>query len=111
MSIHDDLGRLLETIGAMTDHASNLEARVRLLEERLAWLQPVSGNSEDDRLLSRSEVHSIFGLTQRYLEVSAVRGDGPPFIKVNRSVKYRVGDLREWIAAHRVTSTQHEEVA
>jgi predicted DNA-binding transcriptional regulator AlpA len=64
--------------------------------------------TNDDRLLTRSEVHSIFGLTQRYLEVSAVRGDGPPFIKINRSVRYRVGDLREWITAHKVMSTSQE---
>ena len=56
----------------------------------------------DDRLLSRVEVHTYFGLSQRYLEVSAVRGDGPPMIKIGRSVRYRVSDLREWIDGHRV---------
>ena len=59
----------------------------------------------EDRLLSRSEVHTSFGLSQRYLEVSAVRDDGPPFIKIGRSVRYRVGDLRQWIEARRVNST------
>lgn len=33
------------------------------------------------------------------------KGDGPPFIKINRSVRYRVTDLRQWIEAHRVNST------
>lgn len=56
----------------------------------------------DDRLLNRVEVHTYFGLSQRYLEVSAVRGDGPPMIKIGRSVRYRVSDLREWIDGHRV---------
>jgi len=56
----------------------------------------------DDRLLSRGEVHSYFGLTQRFLEVSAVRGDGPPMVKIGRSVRYRVGDLRSWIESCRV---------
>lgn len=65
-------------------------------------------NFSDDRLLSRSEVHSHFGLTQRYLEVAAVKGNGPPFIKLGRSVRYRVGDLREWIEARRVASTSQE---
>lgn len=51
--------------------------------------------TNDARLLTRSEVHSIFGLTQRYLEVSAVRGDGPPFIKINRSVRYVRGSQLE----------------
>lgn len=59
----------------------------------------------DDRLLSRSEVHTQFGLTQRFLEVSAVRGDGPPMIKIGRSVRYRVGDLRKWIESCRVPGT------
>lgn len=59
----------------------------------------------DDRLLSRSEVHNYFGLTQRFLEVSAVRGDGPPMVKIGRSVRYRVGDLRAWIVTCRVSSS------
>ena len=47
-----------------------------------------------DRLLTRSEVHTAFGLTQRFLEVAAVRGDGPPMVKIGRSVRYLVVDLR-----------------
>lgn len=58
-----------------------------------------------DKLLTRAEVHSHFGLTQRFLEVAAVRGDGPPMVKIGRSVRYRVGDLRAWIDARRVSST------
>lgn len=62
-------------------------------------------NFNDDRLLNRSEVHSHFGLTQRFLEVSAVRGNGPPMVKIGRSVRYRVGDLRAWIESCRVPSS------
>ena len=61
-------------------------------------------NLNDDRLLSRSEVHSYFGVSQRFLEVSAVRGDGPPMVKIGRSVRYRVGDLRAWIESCRVSN-------
>lgn len=62
-------------------------------------------NLSDDRLLNRAEVHTMFGLTQRFLEVSAVRGNGPPMVKIGRSVRYRVSDLRAWIEARRVNST------
>lgn len=58
-----------------------------------------------DRLLTRDQVESHFGLSRRFLEVAAVRGDGPPFFKINRSVRYRVGDVREWIESRRVRST------
>lgn len=61
-----------------------------------------------DRLLSRVEVEECFGLSRRFLEVSAVRGDGPPMIRIGRSVRYRAGDLREWIEARRVNSTSQE---
>lgn len=59
----------------------------------------------DERLMTRAEVQTHFGLTQRFLEVSAVRGDGPPMVKIGRSVRYRVADLRDWITARRVNST------
>lgn len=59
----------------------------------------------DDLLLTRAEVHLRFGLTQRFLEVAVVKGNGPPFIKLGRSVRYRVGDILDWIEAHRVQST------
>ena len=59
-----------------------------------------------ERLLTRDEVEALFGISRRYLEVSAVRGDGPPMIRVgSRMVRYRVGDLREWLDARRVSST------
>lgn len=58
-----------------------------------------------DRLLSRAEVEVSFGLSRRFLEVSAVRGDGPSMVKIGRSVRYRAGDVRAWIEARRVTST------
>lgn len=58
----------------------------------------------EDRLLTRHEVQESFGISARFLEVSAVRGDGPPMIRIGRSVRYRVGDLRTWIDAQRVCS-------
>lgn len=68
-------------------------------------------NLSPDRLLTRPEVHMAFGLTQRFLEVSAVRGDGPPMVKIGRSVRYRVADLRTWIDARRVNSTSDKGAA
>ena len=53
-----------------------------------------------DRLLNRREVAAIFGISVRFLEISGPRGDGPPAVKIGRMVRYRVGDMRDWIAAH-----------
>ena len=59
----------------------------------------------DDLLLNRAEVEAYFGITKRFLEVSAGSGSGPPMIKIGRSVRYRVGDLRHWVSSRRVQST------
>jgi predicted DNA-binding transcriptional regulator AlpA len=62
-----------------------------------------------ERLLNRQEVEDLFGYpTKRFLEVAALRGDGPPMHKIGRSVRYRVSDLRAWIDAHRVNSTSDQ---
>lgn len=71
-------------------------------------MQDNSLSTSSDRLLSRAEVEVTFGLSRRFLEVSAVRGDGPPMVKIGRSVRYRVSDLRSWIEARRVNSTSQE---
>ncbi len=62
-----------------------------------------------DRLLSRVEVEHFFGIPKRFLEIAAVRGDGPPMVKIGaRMVRYRVGDLRDWLAARTVRSTSQK---
>lgn len=57
------------------------------------------------RLLSRDEVDSTFGLSKRFLELAACNGGGPAFIKVGRLTRYRVQDLLDWIEANRFHNT------
>lgn len=40
-----------------------------------------------------------------------VRGDGPPFIKVGRSVRYDPRDVDEWLAKQKRTSTSQRGAA
>lgn len=62
-----------------------------------------------ERLLTRQEVEAHFGYpSKRYLELAALNGGGPPMVRIGRSVRYKVADLREWIDAHRVASTSDE---
>lgn len=65
---------------------------------------PDAGISSE-RLLTRTEVEEIFGFpTKRYLEIAAMGNEGPPIVRFGRTVRYRVGDRRGWIDAHRVES-------
>jgi len=45
------------------------------------------------------------GLSKSTLEKKRVYGDGPPFLKLGKAVRYRVQDLDAWLAARLISST------
>lgn len=66
-------------------------------------MQPIQ-----DPLLNQSQVAEMLGVKPRTLEDWRVRGGaaGPKFIRVSpRCVRYRQGDVMEWIEARSVSST------
>jgi predicted DNA-binding transcriptional regulator AlpA len=49
-------------------------------------------------LLSRDEVEQEYGLSRRWLELAAVSGNGPPYLKISRRmVRYRRDQLETWL--------------
>ncbi len=59
--------------------------------------------SSDKRLLTRREIEARYGISKRFLEISAQRGDGPRQIRLSRTlVRYRVSDIEAWLDARRV---------
>jgi predicted DNA-binding transcriptional regulator AlpA len=60
-------------------------------------------NGQLEKLLTRQEVEDRFGISKRFLEVSACRSSGPPYIKLSRSVFYRAQDIHDWIENQRIT--------
>ena len=58
------------------------------------------------RLLSRDDIETEYGITRRWLELAAHRGDGPPMRKItNRMVRYDRAEFDAWLEARRVDST------
>ena len=55
----------------------------------------------DERLLDRAEVERRFGIPKRFLETSAARGDGPPYVRIGRLVRYSANDVQDWISTSR----------
>lgn len=60
----------------------------------------------NNRLLSRTEVEQIYGVSKRFLENAAQRNEGPQRIMIGRLVRYRVGDICKWIESCAVGKTQ-----
>jgi predicted DNA-binding transcriptional regulator AlpA len=60
-------------------------------------------DNSPDKLLTRDQVQAEFGLSRRFLELSAWRGDGPPMIRIGRrAVRYKRRDILAWIDARRI---------
>ena len=54
------------------------------------------------RSLIERDASDYIGWSVGWLRDRRRHGGGPPFIRVNRAVRYRVDDLDAWLAAHRV---------
>jgi predicted DNA-binding transcriptional regulator AlpA len=79
---------------------------------RLGWrfrkeLEPTM----DNRTVDTKGASEHIGLAESTLERARVRGDGPPYVKLGRSVRYRICDLDRWVAARLVSSTSERVAA
>jgi predicted DNA-binding transcriptional regulator AlpA len=70
--------------------------RERKMMSKQTEKQPTASFSPVSEYLKRREAASFLNLKQSTLEAWAVRGGGPPYIKMNRAVRYRLSDLRKW---------------
>jgi predicted DNA-binding transcriptional regulator AlpA len=59
-------------------------------------------------LLTQREAAMALRLSVRTLERMRVAGNGPRFVKCNRSIRYQQSDLDAWIASRVVRSTSEE---
>ena len=101
--------------------ASNLQISDREQERRKAqsefdkktghgWKSgPVPVEDRGIELLSRDDIETEYGLGKRWLELAALSGNGPPYVKISRRmVRYQRGAFEAWLASRTVTSTSME---
>ena len=77
-----------------------------------AW-QPRKGNAmqtQPSEYLSTADAAVYLKVSRKFLETARCQGDGPPFIKIGRAVRYRRGDLDEFMRAHQRTETDKTRV-
>ena len=56
-------------------------------------------------LLTPQETAARLKVSRSFLAKARTRGDGPPFIRVGRSIRYPDTDLFEWMRSRRRSST------
>lgn len=56
-------------------------------------------------VLTEVDTSKYIGLSRAWLRQARMYGRGPRYIKVGRSVRYRVSDLDEWLERHLVSTS------
>ena len=67
-----------------------------------------------NELLSRADIarETNGGISERWLELAALRGDGPPMVRVSRRmIRYRRDAFEAWLDSRTVQSTSQEVAA
>lgn len=59
-------------------------------------------------LVNQAELAAMLGKSEAWAERSRWDGSGPPFVKIGKSVMYRVADVQEWLAGRTRTSTSDD---
>jgi predicted DNA-binding transcriptional regulator AlpA len=78
------------------DRAKSLDAPIRHLARDF--------NSRE-RLLTTTETAKLLRLSPSWLAKARMRGDGPPYVKLGRSVRYDEGDVAQWMKSRVRLST------
>lgn len=50
-------------------------------------------------LISEKQLVELTGFTKTYFQKARTYGGGPPFIKIGRTVRYRLEDVEAWLAS------------
>jgi predicted DNA-binding transcriptional regulator AlpA len=58
-----------------------------------------------ERLLTSRDAASFLRLSQSWLAKARMRGDGPPYVKIGRSIRYRETALVQWLKSKQRLST------
>lgn len=65
--------------------------------------------ANDESLLKEEQVAELLRMSKRTLQSWRYKGGHTPrFIKVGRSVRYRLGDVKEWLRERRRRSTSDD---
>jgi hypothetical protein len=95
------------------EEAINMEAEGKI-EERLARRRKGAPGAPidlgEDELIDTAALAKIRGESVSKLTKERLEGGGPVYVKLGRTVRYRLGDVRTWLQSQRVRSTSEATV-
>lgn len=57
------------------------------------------------RMMRQRDVAEMLGMTESWVEQVRLRGGGPVYHKIGKSVRYRIEDVMAWVGEQRRSST------
>ncbi|WP_024707818.1 MULTISPECIES: helix-turn-helix transcriptional regulator [Martelella] len=60
---------------------------------------------DPDFLMTETLTCELLSVSARTLQAWRLRGGGPPFVKIGKSVRYKRRDITAWLSANTLTST------
>ena len=76
------------------------------LDRRAHQILAADNGGADDEMLTTPQVAQWFGISEQWLEIARTRGYGPQFTQYSaRTIRYRRGHCREWLATRVCSST------
>ena len=61
-----------------------------------------------ERLLTAKDAANLLRVSQSWLAKARMRGDGPPYVKLGRAIRYREGTLLQWLRSRQRLSTSEQ---
>lgn len=65
----------------------------------------------DETLFTERTIAAVTGLTDAWCQRSRWAGQGPPFVRIGRNVRYRKSDVVAWIESQQWVPTKAAELA
>lgn len=65
--------------------------------------------SDNTHLLDSPTVATLLGLARGSLANMRSRGEGPPFCRLGRAIRYRPEDVEAWVKSARVVPSQRKK--
>jgi predicted DNA-binding transcriptional regulator AlpA len=52
--------------------------------------------------ITEADTAIYIGMSRPWLRLQRMKGTGPPYIRIGRTIRYDIRDLDDWLAQHRI---------
>jgi predicted DNA-binding transcriptional regulator AlpA len=90
------------------DSAAFSAPKIKETESLGSTLKPARELNGSGRLRTPRETANFLRISESWLAKARMRGDGPPYVKIGRSIRYDADALVRWMKSHLHLSTSEQ---